>query len=176
MWLLFSFMLSPYPLQNFLRILNDDEYNIFLLRSFLKTQYLLWCSENKSCEECLIKLWLYQSIWVCWDLLTQTIPQHCVNFRRGEEKQILEFFPFSHSLTSPLGKGEISSKGAGCEISRCSERRILVLHNEIWCVEMRFEGYFLSLNNTCCHQLFLIILWIMVLSRQWLWLQMLLHA
>lgn len=90
----------------------------------------------------------------------------CVNFRKGTEKQILKFLPSSHSLTTPLGKSEICSKGAGYEISRCSERHILVLHNEIWFVEMPFKGYFLPLNNTCCHQLFLIILWIMVLSRQ----------
>lgn len=36
------------------------------------------------------------------------------------------------------------------------KKRISVLRNETRWVEMAFKGYFLPLNNKCCHQLFLI--------------------
>lgn len=91
----------------------------------------------------------------------------CENFKGGQ-KQVLEFIPDFFSPIIPLGKSEVCPlQGTGCEISRCSERCILVLHNEIRWVEMPFKGCFLPLNNKRCHQLFLISLWIMILPRQW---------
>lgn len=74
---------------------------------------------------------------------------------------------FSHPSSFSEKVKFVFYKGAGCEISRRSEKYTSVLHNEIRWVEMPFKGYFLPLNIKCCHQLFLISLRIMILSRQW---------
>lgn len=132
-------------------------------------QWFVPCSENKSSEECLIKIWSYWTAWVSWVLLTQAV-QSTVKILREEEKSRFwnsHLIAFSHPSSHRERLKFVLYKRAGCEISRCSERCISVLHNEIWWVGMLFKGYFLPLNNKCCHRLFLSSLWIMSLSRQW---------